>query len=140
MDALAFYLSPWGLALSLVWDFAAVSAVQLTVRLIHAYSVRQTALAAVIMTVATPVATAVYVAASGLTYDIALAAHLSEVARHAYGLQNRLLWLPLPMAFMGLLGFVVATRVLHFKRLRGALVAALGLGVLTIPWAALVIV
>ena len=44
MDAL---LSPLGLGLALLWSFAVLASVQLTVRLIMAFSVKRTALAAV---------------------------------------------------------------------------------------------
>ncbi|MBI4492272.1 MAG: hypothetical protein HY690_05715 [Chloroflexi bacterium] len=142
METLAFYLSPLGLALTFVWNFAVLSSVQVTVRLLRLYSVRAMLLGAALLTVGTLPVTALYLALASLTYDEAVAQRLLAVqpaAWQAYIVQNRLRWLPVAMLLMAGLGFLVARQVLRFKRLRGAIVAALGVGILSAPWAALLV-
>jgi hypothetical protein len=106
---LATLLQPGWLALLLVWSFVVLSAVQLTIRLIMAYSIRQTVLGAwVLALVALPVAAA---------YDLTIGPQP--------GLTARLARAPLPMLLMGLAGFATSRWVLHIRRLRGQLVAGL---------------
>ena len=142
METLAFYLSPAGLAISFVWNFAVISSIQVTVRLLRLYSLRLVILAAALLTAGLLPITAIYLALSNLTYDPLLAERLlasSPASWQAYVVQNRLTWLPLAMVLTGALGFVIVRRVLHFKRLRGAVFAALGVGVLSAPWGALLV-
>lgn len=142
MEALTFYLSPLGLALTYLWNFAVVSSIQVTVRLLRLYSARKMLLAAAVLTAGTLPVTAVYLALTNLTYDSAVGERLmasQAAAWQAYVVQNRLIWLPVAMLLMGGLGFVVVRRVLRFKRLRGAVFAAVGVGVLSAPWGALVV-
>ena len=109
-------LEPGWLAFLLAWCFVVLSAVQLTIRLIMAYSVRQTAAGAVVLAVlALPIAAA---------YDLSLGPDLS--------LSSRLSRAPLPMLLMGCAGFATARWVLRIKRLRGQLVAALMVGLLDV--------
>jgi hypothetical protein len=113
---LATLLEPGWLAFLLVWSFLVLSAAQLTIRLIMAYSVRQTALGAVVLAIlALPVAAA---------YDLALGADPLLSTRFARA--------PLPMALMAVAGFATARWVLRIKRLRGQLVAALMVGLLDV--------
>lgn len=113
---LATLLEPGWLAVLLVWCFVVLSAAQLTIRLIMAYSVRQTAVAAVVLAIlALPVAAA---------YDLALGPEPS--------LSTRLTRAPVPMLLMALAGFATARWVLRIKRLRGQLVAALMVGLLDV--------
>ena len=60
MAAIEVYLSPLGLVIALGWNFAVLASIQLTVRLIRAFSLRTTALAAVLLTSATVPLTLVY--------------------------------------------------------------------------------
>ena len=111
---LATLLQPGWLAVLLVWSFAVLSAVQLTVRLILAFSVRQTALGAVVLTLcALPIAA---------VYELVLGPEPS--------LSTRLSRAPVPMLLMGVAGFATSRWVLRIKRLRGQLVAGLMVGVL----------
>ena len=113
---LATLLEPGWLVVLLVWSFVVLSAAQLTIRLIMAYSVRQTAAgAAVLAILALPVAAA---------YDLSLGADPS--------LAIRFLRAPIPMALMAVAGFGTARWVLRIKRLRGQLVAALMVGLLDV--------
>jgi hypothetical protein len=91
-----------------------LSAAQLTIRLIMAYSVRLTFVGAFVLTL---IALAV-----GVVYDLAGGPQPSVAAR--------LQWLPLAMVLMAIAGFVVARWVLHIKRLRGQLIAGLMVGLL----------
>lgn len=142
METLAFYTSPLGLGITLLWNFAVLSSVQVTVRLVRLYSPRSMLLAALILTLATPPIAAGYLALAGLTYDPQVAARLlarDATAWQAYVVQNRLIWLPAAMVPLGGLGFALARWVLRFKRLRGAVFAALAVGIMSAPWAALLV-
>jgi putative effector of murein hydrolase len=111
---LAIFLQPAWLAVLLGWNFAVLSAAQLTIRLIMAYSVRTTLLGAVVLT-----AIALVVAA---VYDLVLGNQAS--------LSARLTWAPLPMILMGLAGFCVGRWLLRIKRVRGQVIAGLMVGLL----------
>src|SRR3954462_11506125 len=87
MDSL---LSPLGLGLALLWSFAVLASVQLTVRLIMAFSVRRTAIAAVVLTVITVPISVVYL----LVFGRSLTA------------------MPLAMLVTAVVGYVIADRVL----------------------------
>ena len=113
---LARLLEPGWLAVLLVWSFVVLSAAQLTIRLILAFSVRQTAVGALVLAaLALPVAAA---------YDLALTGDVS--------LATRLTRAPIPMLLMALAGFATARWVLRIKRLRGQLIAALMVGLLDV--------
>src|SRR5215207_3494944 len=92
----------------LLWSFIVLSAVQLTVRLIRAYSIPRTALGALVLTLLT--------LAVSVVYDFALGSQPS--------LSSRVELVPLAMLLMGLAGFVVLRWVLRFRRLRGQIAGA----------------
>ena len=105
-------LSPIGLALAFVWNLAVLASVQLTVRLIMAFSVRPTIVAAAVLTLVTvPLSVA---------YDLVFGRSMTA--------------LPLAMLLTAVAGFFIATRVLGFRRRRSATVAAIGVGLLSAPW------
>jgi hypothetical protein len=111
---LAVFLQPVWLAVLLGWSFAVLSAAQLTIRLIMAFSVRATVVAAVVLSLlALPIA---------LVYDQLLGPDPS--------LATQLSLLPLPMLLMALAGFAVARWVLRIRRVRGQVIAALMVGLL----------
>lgn len=111
---LAALLQPGALGALLVWNFAVLSAAQLTIRLIMAYSVRLTLGAAVVMTLA----------------DLPIAAAYDLVAGPQTSLATRLELLPATILLTGLAGFAVARWILKIKRLRGQVIAALMIGLL----------
>jgi hypothetical protein len=111
---LSAFLQPIGLLALLVWCFAVLSAVQLTVRLIMAYSVRKTLLGAVVLAAVALLVAVVYDALVGPDAGLAL----------------RLDRLPVAMGLMAVAGFAVARWVLRFKRTRGQVVAAVMTGLL----------
>ena len=105
-------LSPTALALALIWNFAVLASVQLTVRLIMAFSPTKTLLASLVLTVVTvPLSVAYY-----LIFGQSLST------------------MPLAMLLTAVAGFVVADRVLGFRRQRSTVAAAIGIGVLSAPW------
>jgi hypothetical protein len=109
MEAL---LSPLGLGLALLWSFAVLASVQLTVRLIMAFSVRRTALGALVLTAITvPLSVAYYVLVG-----------------------QSLAAMPFAIVVTALAGYVVADRVLGFRRQRSTIAAAIGIGLLSAPW------
>ena len=107
-------LQPWALAALVAWNFAVLSAAQLTIRLIMAYSARLTLVAALVLS-----ATALVVAA---VYDVVTGAQS--------GLGTRLTWIWLPMLLMALGGFAIARWLLRIRRLRGQVIAGLMVGLL----------
>ena len=108
---------PLGLLLSYLWNFAVLSSVQLTVRLIRAFSLRPTLVRALALTAATVPIT--------LVYNLVL--------------RNSLAWLPLAMLLTGGVGFWIAARLLRLRRRRGQVVTAIGVGLLSAPWAAFLV-
>ena len=114
MDSL---LSPLGLGLALLWSFAVLASVQLTVRLIMAFSVRRTALGALALTAVTVPVSVAYLLLFGRSPTP----------------------MPLAMLVTGIAGYVIADRVLGFRRQRSTIVAAIGIGLLSAPWAVLLI-
>ncbi len=111
---LATLLQPGWLVAVLVWSFMVLSAAQLTIRLIMAFSVRLTLVAAVVLVALTlPIAA---------TYDL--------LVRPEAPLAARLGWAPLSMLLMALAGYAIARWVLRIRRLRGQLIAALMVGLL----------
>jgi hypothetical protein len=111
---LANLLEPGWFAVLLAWNFAVLSAAQLTIRLIMAFSVGRTLVAAVALSLlALPIAA---------VYDVFMGPQPS--------LADHLRWAPLPMALMAVAGFAVARWMLHIKRLRGQIIAGLMVGLL----------
>ena len=105
-------LSPLGLLLWFCWNVAVLASIQLTVRLILAFSVPTTLFGALVQTAGSVPITLFYVHALGRSpgqYSIA-------------------------MALTGLLGFSVARHVLRIRRRRGQVVAAFGTAILAGPW------
>jgi hypothetical protein len=110
-------LSPLGIGLAFVWSFAVLASVQLTVRLIMAFSVPRTTLAALVLTVVTVPLSVVYLLAFG----------------------RSLTAMPLAMLVTAVAGYQITRRVLRFRRQRSTVVAAIGIGLLSAPWGVLVI-
>jgi hypothetical protein len=111
---LATFLQPGWLLALVLWSFMVLSAAQLTIRLIMAFSVRLTFIAAVVLALlALPIA-AIYDLLSGP--QVALAARLS--------------WAPVPMLLMGLAGLAIARWLLRIRRVRGQIIAGLMVGLL----------
>jgi hypothetical protein len=108
------FLQPAWLAVLLVWSFIVLSAVQLTVRLIRAYSIRLTALGAVVLSLLALVVSVVYDFALGPQPSLSRSIELA----------------PLSMVLMGLAGFAVLRWVLRFRRLRGQIAGAVMIGLL----------
>jgi hypothetical protein len=109
MDVL---LTPTSLGLTYVWSYAVLASVQLTVRLIMAFSVQRTALGALALTAVTVPLSLLYLALFG----------------------QSLTPLPLAMAVTGAAGYLIADRVLGFRRQRSTVAAAIGIGLLGAPW------
>ena len=107
-------LQPWALAALYVWSFVVLSAAQLTIRLIMAFNVRLTLIAAVVLTGAALVVAGI---------DDAIVGESASLA-------SRIQTAPAPMLLMALAGFAVARWVLRIKRLRGQIVAAVMVGLL----------
>jgi len=105
-------LSPPGLVLAFVWNFAVLASVQLTVRLIMAFSIRATVLASLLLTAITVPLSVIYYALFG----------------------QQMTMLPLAMILTGIAGFLVADRILGFRRQRSTVAAAIGIGLLSAPW------
>jgi hypothetical protein len=104
--------SPVGLLLWLLWNFAVLSSIQLTVRLIRAYSIRTTLVGALAYTAGSLPIAYLYHAVLGSAFA----------------------WYPLAMLLSGLLGFAVAHALLHLRRLRGRIAAGFGTALLSAPW------
>ena len=111
---LAEMAQPWALAALYVWSFGVLSAAQLTIRLIMAYSVRLTLVAALVLSLAA--------VAIATLYDLVFDSPAS--------LTTRLELAPVTMVLMALAGFAVARWLLRIKRLRGQLIASLMVGLL----------
>ena len=110
----ALLLQPGWLLALLVWNFLVLSAAQLTIRLIMAFSVRTTFIASVVLTLAS--------LAVALVYDLVVGVPDTFTAR----LESALL----PMALMAVAGFATARWVLKIKRLRGQVITGLMVGLL----------
>ena len=111
---LATFVQPVGLAALLGWCFLVLSAAQLTIRLIMAFSVRQTLLAALLL--------------GCLALGVAAVSDLLLGPQPS--LSARLSWAPLGMALMACAGFGIARWVLKLRRLRGQLICGLMVGLL----------
>lgn len=111
---LAAFAQPVGLAALIGWCFLVLSAAQLTIRLIMAFSVTRTFKAALVLC-----AGALLIAA---IYDLALGPQPTFA--------QRLAWLPLPMLLMAAAGFATGRWVLRFKRVRGQIICGVMVGLL----------
>ena len=105
-------LSPSGIGLALLWSFAVLASVQLTVRLIMAFSIRRTALGALALTAIT--------VPLSVTYYLLFGQSLSAM--------------PAAILVTAIAGYIVADRVLGFRRQRSTVAAAIGIGLLSAPW------
>ena len=114
MEAL---LSPLGIGLAFAWSFAVLASVQLTVRLIMAFSVKRTTLAALALTAVTVPLSVAYL----LVFGRSLTA------------------MPLAMLVTAVAGYAIVRGVLKFRRQRSTVVAAFGIGLLSAPWGVLLI-
>jgi hypothetical protein len=117
MEAVGVFLSPPAVLLAYAWNFAVLSSIQLTVRLIRAYSVTTTAVGALLLTLVTIPMT--------ILFNVVL--------------KNDMSWLLPTMVGIGAVGFLIAIRVLRFRRQRSTVVAAIGIGLLSAPWGALLV-
>jgi len=111
---LASLLQPIWLVGLLLWSLMVLSAAQLTIRLIMAFSVRLTFVAAISLSLA-----ALPIAA---VYDVVVGPQAS--------LSARLTAAPLAMVLMGVAGFAIARWLLKIRRLRGQIIAGLMVGLL----------
>ena len=111
---LRLFLEPvWFLCL-LAWEFAVLTAAQLTIRLIMAFSLRRTVLGAVVLGLVVLPVSAVY--------DVVLGPDPT--------LSGRLRWVWVPMLLMAVAGFGTARWLFHIRRLRGQVIAGLMVGLL----------
>ncbi|MDP8922933.1 MAG: hypothetical protein M3O34_08675 [Chloroflexota bacterium] len=117
MSSLDAFLAPTALALAFAWNFVVLTSVQLTVRLIKAYSVRATLVAAVALTV--------------VTVPLTIGYH--------HWFRPSLGWLLVAMVLTGAGGVLIADRVLGFRRQRSIVVAAFSVGLLSAPWGAFLV-
>jgi hypothetical protein len=104
----------FALAALYVWSFGVLSAAQLTIRLIMAFNVRLTLVAALVLSLA---AVAIQVLVLGLAGPDASLGRRIELA-------------PVAMALMAVAGFAIARWLLRIKRLRGQIIAGLMVGLL----------
>jgi hypothetical protein len=111
---LATFLQPGWFAVLIAWSFAVLAAAQLTIRLIMAFSMRLTLVAALVVSVAALPIAAIYDLAVGPQPSLAV----------------RLSWAPLPMILMAVVGFAIARWLLRIRRLRGQIIAGLMVGLL----------
>jgi hypothetical protein len=145
-EAGAFLVSPLGLALTYVWTFLSLTAVQLTVRLIMRFDLRETAVAALWLALASVLVGLAYLHLTAGSADPAVverlrlqgeAAGIGEQASYLYVIQQRLIWLPLALVPLVVAAGAVAHFVLKMRR-RSAIVCALAMALLIAPWPALV--
>ncbi len=139
----AFFISPLGLLSTYVWTFASLAAVQLTVRLIMRFDLRETAVAALWLAVVAAAVGQAYVLLTQGAIDAAVLDQLrrqgdglGEHAAFLYVVQQRLVWLPATLVPLALASAGIARRVLRMRP-RAALVSAAALSVLLAPWPAL---
>jgi hypothetical protein len=105
---------PLTVAVLYVWCFGVLSAAQLTIRLIMAFNVRLTLVAAVAL-------------AAGA---VGISALEDVLVGDQASLARRIQLAPVPMLLMALIGFCIARWLLRIKRLRGQLIAGLMVGLL----------
>jgi hypothetical protein len=134
--------SPVGWLIVYVWVFTCLTAVQLTVRLIRRWDLRETAIAALWLTIVALLVSLVYVHLVNSLADPATIARLREQGEVAgsgerlvqlYLVNQRLRWIWLAAIPLAVASWVVARRVLAMRP-RSALVCALAMAVLIAPW------
>ena len=108
------FVPPWALLGLYVWSFGVLSAAQVTIRLIMAFNVRLTLLAAIVLSAAA----------------VAIGALETVLIGSDATLATRITAAPLPMLLMAVAGFAIARWLLRIKRLRGQLIAGLMVGLL----------
>lgn len=140
-----FFLHPVGLLLTYLWTFVSLAAVQLTVRLIMRFDLRETALAALWLALAAAVIGHLFVVLTQPTIDPAMvqrlqqqgqASGIGDQAAFLYIVQQRLRWLAVPLLALAPIAWLVARRALGMRP-RSAFVSAIALAVLLAPWPAL---
>jgi hypothetical protein len=147
-DAVGWFLSPLGLLLTYVWSYASLAAVQLTVRLIMRFDIRETAVAALWLALASIVVGLAFVLLTqgSINPDTVErlraqgeATGVGGQAAYLYVVQQRLVWFPLAVALLGAISWWVSRRVLGMRQ-RSALIAAAALAILIAPWPAVALV
>ena len=111
---LATLVQPGWILVLLAWNFAVLTAAQLTIRLIMAFSIRLTVIAALGLMLA----------------DLFVAGVLGVVIGESTSMAARLELMPVAMVLMAVAGFATARWVLRIKRLRGQIIAGLMVGLL----------
>jgi len=148
VDGLTLGLGALAWLATYLWVFASLAAVQLTVRLILRFDIRETAVAALWLSVAVIVVGALLLQLSNGAIDPAVVERLRQQGDAAgvggrlaqtYAAQQRLATMPLAVAALVGASWLVARRVLHMRP-RSALVSALALGLIIAPWPLLVVV
>jgi hypothetical protein len=148
VDGLTLGLGALAWLATYLWVFASLAAVQLTVRLILRFDVRETAMAALWLSAAVIVAGVLLLQLSNGAIDPAVVERLRQQGDAAgvggrlaqtYVAQQRLSTMPLAVAALVGAGWLVARHVLHMRP-RSALVSALALGLIIAPWPLLVLV
>jgi hypothetical protein len=148
VDGLTLGLGALACLATYLWVFASLAAVQLTVRLILRFDVRETALAALWLSVAVIIVGALLLQLSNSAIEPAVverlrqqgdAAGVGGLLVQSYVVQQRLATMPLAVAGLAGAGWLVARRVLHMRP-RSALISALALGLIVAPWPLLVLV
>jgi hypothetical protein len=137
-DPAAFLLSPAGLLIAYGWIFASLAAVQLTVRLILRFDLRETALAALWLTIATVVLALVFFHLSAptpprATGDSVTPPPTASPLTTPVVVQQRLAWTPVVAIPLLAVSWWVARQVLGMRP-RAAAVCALAMAVLIVPW------
>jgi hypothetical protein len=111
---LAAFVQPVGLAALVGWCFLVLSAAQLTIRLIMAFSVRKTFLAALVL----------------CAFSLVVAAMEDVLLGSAPTLSARIHYMPVAMLLMALAGYATGRWVLRFRRVRGQIICGLMVGLL----------
>ena len=111
---LAVFAQPLGLAALVGWCFLVLAAAQLTIRLIMAFSVRKTFVAALVL----------------CAFSLLVAAVEDVLLGPEPTLSSRVRDMPVAMLLMAAAGFATARWVLRFRRLRGQIICGLMVGLL----------
>ncbi len=148
MDSASLLYGLLALVATYVWVFASLAAVQLTVRLILRFDLRETALAALWLTAAVVVVGAVVLQLSAAAVDPATLERLRQqgeatgvgnVLAQSYVMQKRLIVMPLAVVALGVASWFVVRRGLGM-RTRSAVLSAVALAVIVAPWPLVVLV
>jgi len=148
LDSASLLYGLLALVATYVWVFASLAAVQLTVRLILRFDLRETALAALWLTAAVVVVGAVVLQLSAAAVDPATLERLRQqgeatgvgnVLAQSYVMQKRLIVMPLAVVALGVASWFVVRRGLGM-RTRSAVLSAVALAVIVAPWPLVVLV